>query len=67
LRKRRAAAGYLCDTQHIHIRFSHSASDEGADLIVMGADGHSRAREIVLGGATRALFRDMTVPILMSH
>ncbi len=43
------------------------ASEEGADLIVMGAYGHSRAREIVLGGATRALFKDMTVPILMSH
>jgi nucleotide-binding universal stress UspA family protein len=43
------------------------ASDEGADLIVMGAYGHPRAREIVLGGATRALFKDMTVPILMSH
>ena len=43
------------------------ASDAGADLIVMGAYGHSRAREIVLGGATRAVFNDMTVPILMSH
>ncbi|MGO8713083.1 MAG: universal stress protein [Rhizomicrobium sp.] len=43
------------------------ASDEGADLIVMGAYGHPRAREIVLGGATRALFEHMTVPILLSH
>ena len=43
------------------------ASDEGADLIVMGAYGHTRAREIALGGATRAVFNDMTVPILMSH
>lgn len=43
------------------------ASDEAADLIVMGAYGHARAREIVLGGATRALFKQMTVPILMSH
>jgi nucleotide-binding universal stress UspA family protein len=43
------------------------ASDDGADLIVMGAYGHARAREIVLGGATRALFKGMTVPILISH
>ena len=43
------------------------ACDEGSDLIVMGAYGHSRAREIVLGGATRALFKHMTTPILMSH
>lgn len=43
------------------------AADQGADLIVMGAYGHPRAREIILGGATRGLFQHMTVPILMSH
>lgn len=43
------------------------ASDEGADLIVMGAYGHPRAREMVLGGATRTLFKHMTVPVMMSH
>ncbi len=43
------------------------ASDTGADLIVMGAYGHPRAREMILGGATRALFQQMTVPVLMSH
>jgi nucleotide-binding universal stress UspA family protein len=43
------------------------AADTGADLIVMGAYSHSRARELVLGGATRTLFRSMTVPTLMSH
>jgi len=43
------------------------AVDEGADLIVMGAYGHSRAREVVLGGATRGMFKHMTMPVLMSH
>ncbi|MFN3564859.1 MAG: universal stress protein [Burkholderiaceae bacterium] len=43
------------------------AFDYGADLIVMGAYGHSRAREIVLGGATRTVLNSMTVPVLMSH
>jgi len=43
------------------------AADEGADLIVMGAYGHARARELVLGGATRTLLKRMTVPTLMSH
>jgi nucleotide-binding universal stress UspA family protein len=43
------------------------AADAAADLIVMGAYGHSRLREIVLGGATRELFKSMTVPTLMSH
>jgi nucleotide-binding universal stress UspA family protein len=43
------------------------AADAGADLIVMGAYGHSRLRETVFGGATRHLFQHMTVPVLMSH
>ncbi len=43
------------------------AADLGADLIVMGAYGHSRTREMVLGGVTRHLIKHMTVPVLMSH
>jgi nucleotide-binding universal stress UspA family protein len=43
------------------------ASDIGADLIVMGGYGHSRWRELVLGGATRSILKTMTVPVLMSH
>lgn len=45
---------------------SHVA-DIGADLVVMGGYGHSRFRETVLGGVTRTVLRDMTVPVLMSH
>lgn len=43
------------------------ASDVDADLIVMGGYGHSRLREFVLGGVTRRVLSDMTVPVLMSH
>jgi len=43
------------------------AADCAADLIVMGGYGHSRLREIVLGGVTRGLLSSMTVPTLMSH
>jgi len=43
------------------------ASDFQADLLVMGGYGHSRVREIVLGGATRETLQTMTVPTLMSH
>lgn len=43
------------------------ASDAGADLLVMGAYGHSRLREFVFGGATRKILDQMTVPVLMSH
>ncbi|RVU83529.1 universal stress protein [Leucothrix sargassi] len=39
----------------------------GHDLIVMGAYGHSRWREIVLGGATRTIIKDTNVPVFMSH
>lgn len=42
-------------------------TDEGVDLLVMGAYGRSRLRELVLGGATRHILRHMTVPVLMSH
>jgi nucleotide-binding universal stress UspA family protein len=43
------------------------ASTQLADSIVMGAYGHSRLRERVLGGATRKVLDTMTVPVLMSH
>ena len=43
------------------------AADDGADLLVMGGYGHSRMREIVLGGATRQVLAQMPLPVLMSH
>ncbi|MGT2428186.1 universal stress protein [Cupriavidus basilensis] len=43
------------------------AADFGADLVVMGAYGRGRLRELVLGGVTRTLLDTMTVPVLMSH
>ncbi|MFM0511681.1 universal stress protein [Paraburkholderia sp. RL17-373-BIF-A] len=39
----------------------------GADMLVMGAYGHARWQELVMGGATRAILKSMTVPVLMSH
>ena len=43
------------------------ASDLSTDLIVMGAYGHARWAERVMGGATRGLLASMTIPVLMSH
>jgi len=43
------------------------AADLGADMLVMGAYGHSRVRELLLGGATRSILASMTIPVLMSH
>jgi nucleotide-binding universal stress UspA family protein len=43
------------------------AAEVGAELLAMGCYGHSRAREWVLGGATRTVLRSMTLPVLMVH
>jgi nucleotide-binding universal stress UspA family protein len=43
------------------------AADLDSDLIVMGAYGQPRMKELVLGGATRTILESMTVPVLMSH
>lgn len=39
----------------------------GANLLVMGAYGHSRFRELVLGGATRHVLAHITIPVLFAH
>jgi len=43
------------------------ASNAGADCLVMGAYGHSRLRERILGGATEGVLRQAAIPILMMH
>lgn len=43
------------------------AADYDADLIVMGLYGHSRMRELVLGGVSRTILSSMTVPVLVAH
>lgn len=53
-----------CDISEILLR---CARDRGADLLVMGAYGHSRLREYVFGGTTREMLEDATVPLLMMH
>jgi nucleotide-binding universal stress UspA family protein len=42
-------------------------ADNSGTLIVMGGYGHSRLREIILGGVTREMLKSMTVPVFMSH
>lgn len=43
------------------------AMEIGADLIVMGAYGHSRFREAILGGATRSMLQKAKVPVFMAR
>ena len=46
---------------------SRHVRDINADLVVMGAYGHSRFREAILGGATRNMLEHTEVPVLMAH
>lgn len=43
------------------------ATDMDADMMVMGAYGHSRFREAIFGGATRSMLENATLPVLMAH
>jgi nucleotide-binding universal stress UspA family protein len=43
------------------------ANDRLADLLVMGCYGHSRFRELVMGGVSREILGSMTLPVLMAH
>jgi nucleotide-binding universal stress UspA family protein len=54
------------DLDVANVILSHVA-DRGSDLLVMGAYGHSRLRELVLGGVTRTILHDMTVAVFMAH
>jgi|SRR5271163_1019241 nucleotide-binding universal stress UspA family protein len=56
LEKRASVADTLC----------HHALKTGADLVIAGCYGHSRIGEWLLGGTTRALLRQATMPVLMS-
>lgn len=42
-------------------------TEQGADMIIMGAYGHSRFLEAVLGGTTRNMLNMASVPVLMAH
>lgn len=55
------AGGRLSDLLQSH------AVERGAGMLIMGAYGHSRFREFVLGGATRGILDDLRLPILLSH
>jgi len=43
------------------------AAERSCDMMVLGAFGHSRFRETLLGGVTRTVLDAMTVPVLMAH
>lgn len=51
----------------IGCRFGDYVAETKPDLLVMGAYGHARLREFVLGGATEAVLQDPPCPVLLSH
>ena len=57
----------LMRDRHVGDLMLSMATEVGADLLVMGCYGHSRARELMLGGASRTVLRAMTIPVLMAH
>ncbi|MSU88773.1 hypothetical protein GE300_03945 [Rhodobacteraceae bacterium 2CG4] len=46
---------------------ARQAREQGADLLVMGAYGHSRLRERIFGGTTHAILEQPPCPVLLAH
>lgn len=64
----RAEVGVLArTTPRVSETLARHTLDLDADLLVMGAYGHSRFREFLLGGATRDMLEQATIPVLMAH
>ena len=55
------------DGRPVGVALEAELLDRPADLLVMGAYGHSRLRELVLGGATEHMIRVAPTPIFLSH
>lgn len=55
------------EDRSIAVALQESALKAGANMLVMGAFGHSRIRDFILGGATKGVFADLRMPVLLSH
>ena len=44
-----------------------AANEFGADLLCMGAYSHSRLRQLILGGVTRHVLENATLPVIMNR
>lgn len=58
---------YPSGGQDIGTCIQQRAAEIGADLIVMGAYGHSRLRETVFGGTTRTMLKQTDMPVFLAH
>ena len=63
------AAGVEADSRHIagqpETALAKLAEDEGFQLVVMGAYGHSRIRNLIIGSTTTAMIRSCKVPLML--
>ena len=66
--------GYNAETVNITLEgrtiakaLQDTAISEGAQLLAMGGFGHSRLRDFILGGATKGVFSDLRLAVLLSH
>ena len=55
------------DGKHVGEGLCLAATEQKAAYIVMGAYGHSRFREAILGGVSRYMLTHSTVPLLLAH
>jgi len=58
---------FLPDEGALGERLLGETEAAGADMLVMGAYGHSRLREMVLGGVTQSVTAKATIPVFMAH
>jgi len=66
--------GVTFDMLHSHAmeneisnQLAHFAKKFDSDMLVMGAYGHSRLSEYILGGVSKSVFRSTNIPVLVSH
>lgn len=75
--QRQYLAAHGCTNVHMHIdqntdqpvanAIQRHAGKVGADLVVLGLYGHSRMRELLLGGVSRDMLGSIHLPLLVSH
>ena len=61
------AVNITLDGQTIAKALQDTALSEGVQLLAMGGFGHSRLRDFILGGATKGVFSDLRLAVLLSH
>ncbi len=61
------ASGQVNSTLAATVDIKHRAKEFGADLVVMGAYGHARVIQTILGGTTRTMIEQTELPVLVAH